>query len=257
MEIKMAENMPEEPPTPLPIAPRTRRRWLWGAAAAVTLFAAIGVFFLGWGLLQRPPEVSLEGELIVIVMKKGGEGKESSRIEELGAVPVRAGDKMHLTVRFNQPACTYLVWLDSHGKAAPLYPWNQDNIEVKEVTQRPPDCQPVKIIFSPMTIGNGWEFDRQGGLETVLLLARRTPLGENVRLGALLGSAPVAKLRDPCEVAIFGLDRRKGSVESLLSLKRGSAAEVREVDASLLALMDRVKDEFELIRAVRFAHEGE
>jgi len=62
-------------------------------------------------------------------------------------------------------------------------------------------------------------------------------------------------LRNRGEVAIFGLDR--GKAEPLLSLNRGDAAEAREADASLLALLDRVKGEFELIRAVRFAHEGE
>jgi hypothetical protein len=239
-------------PTPGAVASITRRQWYWVAATTVLFLAAI-VVFLGWG--QRPTQAPLQGELIVTVMKKGGEGKPTARIEEPGVAPVRAGDKMHLTVRFNQPACTYLIWLDSHGKATPLYPWNQDSIEVKEVAERPPDCQPVKIIFSPMTIGSGWEFDHQSGLETVLLLARRTPLGENVRFGTLLGSSMPAKLRDRAEVAIFAMDRAKGSVESLLSLNRGDAAEVGEVDAALLTLMDRMKGEFELIRAVRFAHE--
>jgi hypothetical protein len=236
-------------------APLTKRRWLWGAAGTIALFGAAAVFFRDSGRPHQSADAPLEGELIVTVIKKGGEGKQAARIDEPEATPVRAGDKMHLTVRFNQPACTYLVWLDGRGQATPLYPWNQDVFEVKEIAQRPPDCQPVKIIFSPMTIGNGWEFDGPSGLDTVLLLARRTPLGENVRLGMLLGTAPSAKLRDRGEVAILGLDRAKGSVERLLALNRGDDAEIRAVDAQLLALMDRMKEEFELIRAVRFAHE--
>ena len=255
----MDEKAPANPPTPVPNAARTRRGWHWGAtAAAVLLVAGAGAFLLGWpGPLHRPTDVPLEGELIVTVTKKGAEAQKSPRIEEAGAAPVHAGDKMQLIARFNQPAYTYLVWLDGSGSAVPLYPWNQDSIDIKNVNQQPPACQAVKIVFNPMTISNGWKFGKRGGLETVLLLARRTPLGEDAGLGPLLDAVPPVKMRDRGEVAVLGLARGAASAESLLSLKRGTSDEIREVDGPVQTLMERLKDQFELIRAVRFAHEGE
>src|SRR5947209_14585416 len=110
---------------------------------------------------------------------------------------------MTVEVHYNQPAFTSLVWLDGEGQAIPLYPWNYDSIEVKDLNQPPPTRRPSKVVISP-TLGTGWKFGQQGGLETVLLLARRTPLSEGTRLGALLGTVPTAKVRRRDEVAVLG-----------------------------------------------------
>src|SRR4051794_12257993 len=63
------------------IGPQKKRRWLWGAAMAGALLAAASVFLLDWGPAQQPTGAPLEGELIVTVIKKGGEGKQSARID--------------------------------------------------------------------------------------------------------------------------------------------------------------------------------
>ena len=197
----------------------------------------------------------MDGELFIAV-RSAGSGKGSLLVEEPGALPVRAGDSMSVEVHFNQLAFTYLVWLDCEGQAVPLYPWNYDSIEVKDLNQPPPTRRPSKVVISP-TLGTGWKFGQQGGLETVLLLARRTPLSEDTRLGSLLGTLPTAKMRLRDEVAVLGLGGGFDSVSPLPASKRGAAEEARAADEPLRALMGRLREHFELIRAVRFAHEGE
>ena len=230
------------------------RPWLLLLAAVVLL--AGGAVFARW---RAPPkalgEGPLDGDLIIVVRSAGG-AKDNLRVEEPGALPVRASDWMSLEVHFNQPAFTYLVWLDCQGQAVPLYPWNYDSIEVKDLHQPPPVRRPAKVIMSP-TLGTGWKFGRRGGLETVLLLARRTPLGESTQLGSLLGALPTAKMRQRDELAILGLGVGAGSVSTLLAANRGPEEEARAADEPLRAALLRLREHFELIRAVRFAHEGE
>jgi hypothetical protein len=203
----------------------------------------------------QPNEIALDGELIVSI-KSSAEGGQPLGIEELGAVPVRADGWMSLEVHFNQPAFAYLVWLDCEGRVVPLYPWNNDELEVKDISQPPPTRRAANAVLSPMTIGTGWKFGQQGGVQTVLLLARRTPLSETTRLEALLSPVPVTKMRLPGEVAVLGLDAGKDSVSTLLALNRGSEEEAQAADEPLRALLVRLRDHFELIRAVRFVHEG-
>jgi hypothetical protein len=163
---------------------------------------------------------------------------------------------MSLEVHFTQPANAYLVWLNTDGQAVPLYPWNHDHIEVTDVNQPPPVRQASKVIFSP-PLGGTWLLGKKGGLNTVLLLARRTPLPEGTHLGSLFSPLPPATVRRPDEVVILGVGGEPRSASTLLALNRGPDAEARAADEPVRALMTRLGEHFELIRAVRFAHEGE
>src|SRR5439155_12406508 len=131
---------------------RGARRWQPWLLAALALLAG-GVLFAWWrGPLERPGEAPLDAELIVVRSAAGARG--SRRIEQPGALPVQAGDVMSVEVHYNQPAFTYLVWLDGEGQAIPLYPWNYDSIEVTDLNQPPPTRRPSKVIISP-TLGTG------------------------------------------------------------------------------------------------------
>jgi hypothetical protein len=232
------------------------QRWRFWLLLAVLILLASGAVLAWWrGSLTSPGETPLDGELNIVVRSAGGV-KDNLRVEDPGALPVRANDWMSVEVHLNQPAFTYLVWLDCNGQAVPLYPWNYDSIEVTDLDQPPPARRPAKVIISP-TLGTGWQFGPRGGLETVLLLARRTPLSESTRLGTLLGSLPTAKLGPRDELAILGLGGGSGSVSMMLASNRGPEEGVRAADEPLRALLVRLRDYFELIRAVRFAHAGE
>ncbi|MCI0460476.1 MAG: DUF4384 domain-containing protein [Gemmataceae bacterium] len=242
--------------TPTPRGPRRAWPWLLGAALVV-VGGGIVVFLLTRdNTPERPQEEPLVGELRILI-RPAAPGKEILPVDEAGALPVRAGDRMQLEVRFNQPALPYVVWLDCEGRVVPLYPWNIDDAEVEDANLPPPAMRPTRVMLSPMTIGKGWKFGKQGGLETVLLLARRSRLGEDVRLGSLLGPVPATKFRHQGEVAVLELDRGGDSLTTVLARDRGTDAEAQEADRPLLALLARLREQFEVVRAVRFAHEGQ
>jgi hypothetical protein len=190
------------------------------------------------------------------VLIRPADSRDFLVVEEPGAVPVRAGAAMGLQVNYNQPMFSYLVWLDSQGQVVPLYPWNNDRVEVADANEPPPVRIASKVVMSP-GLGTGWTFGPRGGVETVLLLARRTALGKDTHLGSLLGSLPPTSMRSRGEVAVLGLDRGSEAASTLLALNRGTEEEARAVDQPLLARLEQLRDHFELIRVVRFAHEGE
>ena len=63
--------------------------------------------------------------------------------------------------------------------------------------------------------------------------------------------------QDPAQAAVLGLGAGSDSVSTLLASNRGPEEEARAADEPLRALLVRLRGHFELIRAVRFAHEGE
>jgi serine/threonine protein kinase len=268
---------PVEAPTPV----AGHAQWRWsrrhlGLAAAVLL---VGLVPLVWWWLFTPgshgpdqnvpsgsggrsagPAPSTErlsGELIVRVWTKGTREKQGLRVEEPGALPVCPGEQIHVQARLNQPAYIYLLWLDGKGEVTPLYPWHDNNEDlVHTLAVPPPRRSPVAEVDSPKALGKGYGLDDAAGLETVLLLARRTPFPGDQSLVRLLGKVPAAELNDPLEIALLSHNRgpRGGNID--WSRNRGIKKKPEEIDAPLLQLMARLAAEFEVIRAVRFAHLG-
>lgn len=246
----------QEPTLTAARSPHGPRRWPWLVLGVLALLAGGGAFAAWWYGSPEQPKAGelLEGKLIVLLRPSQQHKGELLAVEEAGAAPVRFGGSFAVEFRFKEPACGYLVWLDCEGQLVPLYPWNHDSVEVKDVNQPPPVRRAWTVVFSPPTAGVSWKIGKKSGLETVLLLGRRTPLDEGTRLGPLFGTLPVPKVRHRGEVAILGLDGGADSVSTLLSLNRGPEDESRAVDEPLRALMLRLREHFELIRAVRFAH---
>jgi len=204
------------------------------------------------GPAGRPASGPLSGDLTVFIRPPERAG-EPLALDEPGALPVRAGSSMSLDVQFQQHAFTYLVWLDCQGQVLPLYPWNVESLEIKDVSQPPPVRQAARIVYSPL-LGGGWKFGETGGMETVLLLARRTPLDAGIQLAKLIEAVPPHKMRHQAELVLFGVDGGANEVSVLLAKNRGDDVETRTADRELGELLIRLGDHFELVRAVRFAH---
>jgi hypothetical protein len=215
----------------------------FGARVAVGALVAGAVTLVLWFALRPTATLPLDGKLNVLV-RPPDRTLEPVAVEQPGAVPVQSGGAMFMDVRLNQPAFAYLVWIDSEGQILPLYPWNNESLEIKDISQSPPERRPTNLVFSPM-LGRNWTFGDVTGTETVLLLARRTPLPEGMQLGDLLQSRP-PQLQRPTETIALGLTKSgKPDSESKAGGKK---------DIKLAAFLKPLGEHFELVRAVQFFH---
>ncbi len=267
---------------------RTRRvllpRVLGGSAAIMSLVVLVWIF------LPRevtppsppPPPIPLSGRLEIFVetpLKLREQlslmaGKNLEPIQSEGMLPVLKGEGVRLKVSLNQPAYVYLIWVGNRGTIDPLYPWS------RSFDKEPIAMGPVQELVSPPFDEDekkwaNYEMQGPSGMETAILLARRTPLPQNVDLASLLESLPPAPLRNPTELVsryIDETDRKRvmasegsdpiATAEREIPLAfrvspdtRDLAAEVQESDQPLDDLLNRLRPHFDLIHAIRFGYQ--
>jgi tRNA A-37 threonylcarbamoyl transferase component Bud32 len=196
----------------------------------------------------------LAGELTVRVWSKEGGAKRGLKIEELGALPLLPGERVQIEARLNQPAHVFLLWVNSRGEVIQLWPRDDGKFG-----SRPSDGSPRETVHSPEALDEGHKMGGPGGLETVLLLARRTPLPPGRDVTTLIGTLPASPLRDEREFAVRGFDEGRPTEALRVGLHRGIDAMANTIDDPLLRMMERLraKCQFDLIKAVRFAYRGE
>jgi hypothetical protein len=266
---RFLEGLPLETPPVSVLKPTGRlwsRRLVLGAGVAAGL---AGLVPLGWWLLGReagdkPPDPNLSagplsGELTVRVWTEDGTTKPGLRLDDPGALPVREDEMISVQAELNQAAYVYLLWLDGKGAVTALYPWHARDLELKQDLHVPPPALgPVRKVYSPYKADKGWIADEARGLETILLLARRTPWPAERSLARFLGNTvPAGPLNgDPKEWAVLVFDRGKKQGITELHSFRGPKKQAGAIDSPMLKFMARLEEEFELIRAVRFAHVG-
>src|SRR5262245_43015066 len=166
---------------------RSRWRFRPGAITLLLICSAVGGLAAYWAI-SKPAQDLPDGMLVVFVRPKGI--GEPLQVDSPAALPVYDGGSMNLEVQHRAPACTYLIWINTSGQVSPLYPWNNSQIEVTDLNSPPPARRPGQIVHSPLAFGGVWEFRPGNGLETVLLLARKTPLPADKSVGQLIGELP-------------------------------------------------------------------
>jgi hypothetical protein len=141
--------------------------------------------------------------------------------------------------------------VDAEGQVDVYYPWNR---ETDDLRVPPPPQTPRRVVDSPAALDQGWGIEGAGGLETILLLARQKPLPAGVKLNELFVGLPRAPFGDPHEVVLIDFDGDRP--RELLHLSRGGGKTAKQIDDPLLCLMEKLRPHFEVIRAVRFAHQA-
>src|SRR5262249_10060241 len=172
-------------------------------------------------------------------------------------LPVRNKEQVQVEVSLSRPAYAYLLWLDSEGIVTPLYPWNETRINYKGLSARPPQQAAQAALLSPGDRSQGWRVAGKSGLDTILLLARPTPLPADVALADLIGRLPPTKDQHPQEWAMRGFNAGQPVGFLNVGAERGPDEEAARIDDPLLQVMARLGGHLEVIRAVRFAHEGD
>lgn len=222
------------------------RRWLllalWGLAVA-------GGFLGGWGC--RRPVPPLAGHLTVTL--RSAHGGPSRSLADPGAVPAGHGDLFTVDARLSEPAFIYLVWLSADARIVPLYPWNDNTLEVHDVASPPPTRRPTHFVMCPAQ-SSSWTLGQQEGTETLLLLARRQPLSDAPALAKLLAEAQLPSdpsLTQPQWVTLQSaapnqaVTRAGGRHDAPASPSEGGAID---------DLVRKLGQQFELVQAVQFPH---
>lgn len=157
-----------------------------------------------------------------------------------------------LEAQLDESAFIYLIWIDCQGRVLPLYPWNNETLEVTDIDQPPPVRRATNRVFSPM-LGRTWSFSEGRGLETAILLARRSPMPA-MQLSQLLKNLQQPAVWQPHELNMLALDASTGQIESFLPAKHAPEITSTVPDELLTAWMRQLGQHFELVQVVRFTH---
>jgi hypothetical protein len=175
-------------------------------------------------------------------------------LRDPAALPLRANDQIRIQVELNRPAYLYVVWIDSRGKAAPVYPWTPGHWG-----QRPESEGPSKRVSLPTAEDRGWKMQGPSGMETLMLLARDRPLPREVELKEYFADLSPTNLPNPRALVCFAQGR---PITPAVDPKRGpSFFDTKQIDDPVLTtqrlIQERLNQFFPLIRAVSVASVGE
>jgi hypothetical protein len=204
---------------------------------------------------------SFDGKLNVLV-RPPDRSMEPIAIELAGALPVQSGGAMCVDAHLSQPGFMYLIWLDSEGQVLPLYPWNNETLEVKDADQPPPQRRATNLVFSPL-LGRTWTFGELPGAESVLLLARRTPLPADIKLASLISSAkrepraPQSQTSESSAKSVTFIRLTRSSTDvSVVEDGKERDDMVTYSQEPLLSILTHLKPHFDFIHAAQFTHAG-
>jgi serine/threonine protein kinase len=176
--------------------------------------------------------------------------RQGVSIRNLGALPLRKADQIRLNVSLNQPAYLYLAWIDSEGNTLPVYPWEPGNWSARPVSETR-----TQRLSLPDESDHGWPMEGVPGMETLIVLARMTPLPSTINLEKAFSNLPLQPVQDP-RAAVWFQDGK------LVTSEHGGMRAPKFFDASKIddplletqrLLCDRLKQYFETIEAVSFA----
>jgi len=229
------------------------RRFAVGTALLL-LVAAVAA----WSVItndSRPDiMVPLTGTIDVLVWDPEDKTRSGLSLDDPGALPLKIGDQVRIVVELNRPAYVYVVWIDSQGEASPVYPWlpGQWTQPAKKVAR-------VMQLALPEEADRGWEMkDGPSGMETLLLLARNTPLPLEFKLEDQLSELPELTNQSSRALIWFADGVPISGPEDFLRAPDFSAPQ--QIDDSILQVQrlihEKLSSHFKLMRAVSFSSQG-
>ena len=236
------------------------------AAIAVLVLVVVAAMFSRWGPFSvgststaspdhAAAETPLSGTVDVMVWSPGDKSRRGLSLTATNALPLQNSDQIRVEATLNRPAFVYLIWIGSQGEVLPVYPW-----EPGDWNKLPQQPKPVDTLRLPETADEGWPVTGAGGMETLMLLARESPLPPNFKLRDLLGDLPQQSMQSNRSIAWFAdgklvLKPQDGSRE-----RAPNFFNPQQIDDPVLRtqrlLQQRLSPHFTTIRAVSFAHAG-
>jgi tRNA A-37 threonylcarbamoyl transferase component Bud32 len=241
-----------------------RRRWVVAAAVglgSVLLAAALAVLFRQPGPTpstnrseagtRSEPVAPLKGDIDVLVWKGGNARLPGLRLGDVGALPLTARDEFAVEVEMERPAYVYVVWIDADGEVLPVYPWQAGHWESPRGQERP-----IKSLRRPEALNHLYPVPEEPGMETLVLLARETPLPADVDLQAEVGKFDKQTAQDIRACVWF-----ENGKEVKDRPGRGAGRfDEKKIHDPVMEAQQRIKEKlqrhFSYTRAVSFANQG-
>jgi hypothetical protein len=166
---------------------------------------------------------------------------------------LRASDQIRIEAEVSRPAYLYVLWIDSQGKALPVYPWKPGCWE-----EYPAKEEPTDRLSLPEQRNRGWPMGGGPGMETVVLLGRDGPLPPELDLTQLLADFGPQTMQHLYALVEFDAGQVLGSA---VQPDRGPQFfDPQQIDDPVLKTQQRLAEtlgpHFQLIRAVSFANQG-
>lgn len=242
---------------------RPRRKLLLPNATLWAL-AALLLTILGLMALRYPvPDASasappLHGSLQLLVWGERQEHRQGLPLDHPEALPIRNGDRVRISVQLNHPVFLYVLWCDAQGVVMPVYPWQHG-----AWNERPAEDSACSALALPEALDDGWTMCvPQDGVETLLLLARHTPLPRHVDLAKLVAAASRPTLARTATASWFQNGTPLAAKPSAPSRPQRPAElqHTQRIPDPVLRmhreLMDVLQPHFEFVRAVSFPVQG-
>jgi hypothetical protein len=201
-----------------------------------------------------PAVEPLHGLVDVLLWDPRDAARRGVSIRDVSARPIRRSDQVRVKLTMNRPAYVYLLWVGGDGKVAPVYPWRPGDWR-----NRPQQEQPIDHLSLPPELDLGWPMGGGAGMETIVLLARETPLPPTVDLESAVAGLQLQKLQSPDSLVEF--EGGHPITESMDHSRAPLFFDSQRIDDPLLQnqqlLEERLGRHFQFIGAVSFANRGE
>jgi hypothetical protein len=195
----------------------------------------------------------LAGEIEVKVWPKKQENSNQVSIRGSDVLPLQLEDEVRLIIDFTYSTYPYVIWIDSVGQPTPVYPWQN-----RRWDRWPEKEFPTRRLDLPDGISNRWPTKKgPAGLETLLVLARSTPLPRSVELKRLLPPLDPIPLRTSRPLACFYNWEliKENRPQDLAGLPGGRPDDARLLTAQQL-LKTRVGEYFDFSGALVYGFAG-
>lgn len=200
--------------------------------------------------IKQTAPAQLTGDFTITISsdpEKGPITKQRLKVEDRGAYPLRNGELVQFEANVNQPAYIYLLWVSPDGSVAPLYPWDfESSTHGFDAPLVRGGDRSTDHVVCPSSRKEGIEAGPPVGLQTFVMLARRTPLPAGVNLKGLLAKLPHGPLLST-------------DIASVRPQLRGVVAgRTKSLDYALFDALDtRLSPHFELVRMMTFPQVAE
>jgi hypothetical protein len=203
---------------------------------------------------RRGDAAPLHGSIHLRIDDPANPLRRGLRLDQPGAMPLKARDRFRIEARLNRPAYLYILWLGSDGKVGPIYPWAPGHWD-----RRPAQEAKTDRLDLPPPSDKAWEIPAgDSGLETVVLLAReQSPLPRDVDLAKLLSGSPVPP-RQTLKTAVWIENGREVVLDQ--QDRAAPSSKTRPSNDPVLRLRRRLQEQVqplgEFSQAILFPNQG-